>query len=1256
MARTIIDSIGVETFVETSNLLRGLDLVDAALDEFRSTNERLALAIPAPDLTQFEAGLNRARSLLQEASTPVAAPAQAFDSAPVEELINRFELLQGVEQGVQEGLAELAATTGGVLTAQEELAVRTLAVAEALRAQGVAEDQLNGQLERQSLLSVQNAQGILRSSQAAEKGFSSASASGNRLLNTITGLGVGAVGLQGKVGNLVGNLLTLSTTAAAGGVAAVAAAGGLIFLGRIVDQMTDKQNDLKEKTEEAIDRLIKQGQLRSGSQEAQVATDAATSERKAARLRELSRTAAEELERSRRAIASGLLPPEALQAAFEQAETSQNRLVALGREYLRTQQAVAGAVIATNALDRDRIQRLATLTNLSRATAADQQALARIVADAQAELASLSAGSTASEERRAELAQVIAAGLEAQADPLQRIGQLSQDVAQQQIALVQRLQQQGAGVFAPVTIRADVSNALRQLKPMTQELDRQISAAETLARRFAEVPDLADRFKRQAESLRATRDQAVALITTFGELRVGDITNDLRKTLTAAQVEAAEAGGIVVPISLDGSDALQAAEQLRNELQERVQAFQQAGAAPPPALTAALDTIQGLIKEALDLPSQQLIGAAEALSGRLEAMQSLIAETRQLAAGAAPALGFGPSIREITEAQAELGPLLDQIRLRYEAIGAALEDEKTPQSEILALMQEQARLAGVLAQNRPPTPIEITQLAPLQEAAVRYAEARQQFEAAAAQGLGAQAREAATVMEEAGKALDAQTKSVVSTVLALKLDAETTARILAAVADAYAGAGREAKQLSADTKAAIQTLNDTSRIIGAIEGIGNAFGGLDDDIQRVLSSVGQLSVSIADVAANASFGNIVGLVGAAGGLLGSLFGGDNELKRTMQENNERLQALRDEISGLTERLSSLRQAQEATQALSPTEFAGIAAVSIFDPSQAERLLNERIERFGLTLDELDRIAEAQGLDLVKENGRIVANGFEVLNQVLGLTIEDLTNFGTSLSEQQQVLETRDALGLGPNAGLPDDVAALARTREIELSNLNLDPALEAKIAGLDLTTEEGRQAFLEFNRMLFQMAENGQLTAEQLGTFESVQELLGPINDAAIGLQGFDEAVNDATSQLREFNIPRGFRREAIAFQASGFNNVVVDAGISLGGDALQPIEPPLRAIQDILADIREGAPADLLSKLDVIAAEIRNLVADRITTAPGFRTDAAAARQNIEINVTVQGTASPSTVRQDAERGVIAALRRKGLLQTGSTLQVRIR
>jgi hypothetical protein len=77
----------------------------------------------------------------------------------------------------------------------------------------------------------------------------------------------------------------------------------------------------------------------------------------------------------------------------------------------------------------------------------------------------------------------------------------------------------------------------------------------------------------------------------------------------------------------------------------------------------------------------------------------------------------------------------------------------------------------------------------------------------------------------------------------------------------------------------------------------------------------------------------------------------------------------------------------------------------------------------------------------------------------------------------------DALGLGPNAGLPPDVQALARTRELELSGLGLDAALEAKITGLDLNTEEGRQAFLEFNRMLFRMAENGDITADHLGTF-----------------------------------------------------------------------------------------------------------------------------------------------------------------------------
>jgi hypothetical protein len=66
--------------------------------------------------------------------------------------------------------------------------------------------------------------------------------------------------------------------------------------------------------------------------------------------------------------------------------------------------------------------------------------------------------------------------------------------------------------------------------------------------------------------------------------------------------------------------------------------------------------------------------------------------------------------------------------------------------------------------------------------------------------------------------------------------------------------------------------------------------------------------------------------------------------------------------------------------------------------------------------------------------------------------------------------------------------------------------------------------------MLFQLAVDGKLTAEQLGTFASVDELLGPINDAASGINALSEASHAAANELSI--VPKGFRSAVHSFEA----------------------------------------------------------------------------------------------------------------------------
>jgi hypothetical protein len=275
-------------------------------------------------------------------------------------------------------------------------------------------------------------------------------------------------------------------------------------------------------------------------------------------------------------------------------------------------------------------------------------------------------------------------------------------------------------------------------------------------------------------------------------------------------------------------------------------------------------------------------------------------------------------------------------------------------------------------------------------------------------------------------------------------------------------------------------------------------------------------------------------VGAGINVLGGLFGQD----ATQREHD----AILRENSAAIERNTMAQNARlqggaglglgldAVTAAQADAVFRSFEAFDFTGGANAAKALEKALEGTGISLQELDAIARQNGIELLDSKGRVVAGALDQLGIAIEQTIDRITHFGTSLSDREKVLATRDALGLGPLAGQAEDLQALARTREIQLGGLELDAGLEARIAALDLATKEGRQAFLEFNRMLFRMAENGELTAEQLGTFTSVDELLGPIHDAATGINALSEASHAAANELSI--VPRGFRTAIHAFEA----------------------------------------------------------------------------------------------------------------------------
>jgi hypothetical protein len=177
-------------------------------------------------------------------------------------------------------------------------------------------------------------------------------------------------------------------------------------------------------------------------------------------------------------------------------------------------------------------------------------------------------------------------------------------------------------------------------------------------------------------------------------------------------------------------------------------------------------------------------------------------------------------------------------------------------------------------------------------------------------------------------------------------------------------------------------------------------------------------------------------------------------------------------------------------------------------ADASEFLNDRLRPFGITLEELDRIAEANELDVLDDKGRLVAGAFEVLNEVLEITIDQLTKFDpTSLTEQRMLEEWRSQF-----AGIEQTPEEIFRQTVEALGNI--PTTIDERFAGVDLGDEEAVRTV--FQKLLDDF-EAGRISAEELDQL-SKEGLFELFRQGAAYLDSFNEGVRKATLEMS--NVP----------------------------------------------------------------------------------------------------------------------------------------
>lgn len=353
-------------------------------------------------------------------------------------------------------------------------------------------------------------------------------------------------------------------------------------------------------------------------------------------------------------------------------------------------------------------------------------------------------------------------------------------------------------------------------------------------------------------------------------------------------------------------------------------------------------------------------------------------------------------------------------------------------------------------------------------------------------------------------------------------------------------------------------------LLQTADAMGAIGAGARQSVDGVLSLLGAIDqVNKAKAAGTSTLSGSIGAAGAVLGIvagLGSLLGGESEFAKIQRENNTRLRELAQHLDGFAANAGNQqRVGQAAAIAGAPDSAVQRAIQNSFitfqDAAHQVAAVNEALRPLGVTFEQINAVAQANGIQLLSQDGYVVASAFKQVAESVGLTIASLTRFGTSIDAQRNKADLQQRI-FDPTAG-NDPVKTLERERDLFVQNLGA--SLTGGIANLDLTTAGGQEAFRDFLKTVFEKAEKG-LKAGELGTFGSLDALLPDLGTSADAL---NEILNSVAQAVLNFGTSIDDQRRQMDLQRKLFDpGSLGDATAKLQDDLtlLGNLGPALRA------------------------------------------------------------------------------------------------
>lgn len=302
----------------------------------------------------------------------------------------------------------------------------------------------------------------------------------------------------------------------------------------------------------------------------------------------------------------------------------------------------------------------------------------------------------------------------------------------------------------------------------------------------------------------------------------------------------------------------------------------------------------------------------------------------------------------------------------------------------------------------------------------------------------------------------------------------------------------------------VRALKEQARAIqdaalGALD-IAKAFGIVDDNTAKALDSLVKMGTNISTMAGELANGkaldasSILGALGGVATLVSSIFGPNPQ----DVANAKAMAANTDAIKLLTEKLTVANAITgEQVQQLGRAAAAGLSLVSRTGDSSIKdtalrhaheaRDIETAIAQSGMSLAQFKEEAKLLGITIAGD----IPTTHELQAVLQAIQAADLSSFAQDFTGQLSLLNEQFKI-----MNITDPIQQLQKLRDLLSDPKWGSPALQQALAGLDLSTPEGRAKADAAIQNLLTMMQQGKLTATDLGglTADQLLQELDQIN------------------------------------------------------------------------------------------------------------------------------------------------------------------